>query len=108
MFHGLSHHANSVHIVYDGPRKEEMQEFLDFMYEIRKQNPNMIFTGDTIFSSTWGRTDLPTGSMEDIMDSITQKILILPENTIIYPGHGRSTIVKDEKPIYFELRKKDF
>ena len=42
------------------------------------------------------------------MDSITQKILILPENTIIYPGHGRSTIVKDEKPIYFELRKKDF
>lgn len=68
----------------------------------------MIFTGDTIFSGSWGRTDLPTGSMEDIMDSITQKILILPENTIIYPGHGRSTIVKDEKPIYFELRKKDF
>ena len=69
---------------------------------------NMIFTGDTIFSGSWGRTDLPTGSMEYIMDSITQKILILPENTIIYPGHGRSTIVKDEKPIYFELRKKDF
>ena len=50
---------------------------------------DMIFTGDTIFSSTWGRTDLPTGSIEDIMDSITNKILILPENTIIYPGHRK-------------------
>lgn len=69
---------------------------------------DMIFTGDTIFSSTWGRTDLPTGSMEDIMDSITNKILVLPENTIIYPGHGKSTKIKDEKPIYFELRKKDW
>lgn len=69
---------------------------------------DMIFTGDTIFSSSWGRTDLPTGSIEDIMDSITHKILILPENTIIYPGHGKSTLIKEEKPIYFELRKKDF
>ena len=40
----------NTNIVYDGPRKEEMQEFLDFMYEIRKQNPNMIFTGDTVYS----------------------------------------------------------
>lgn len=68
----------------------------------------MIFTGDTIFSSTWGRTDLPTGSLEDIMDSIINKILVLPENTIIYPGHGKSTLIKEEKPIYLELRKKDF
>ena len=37
-------------LVYDGPRKEEMQKFLDFMYEIRKQNPNMIFTGNTVYS----------------------------------------------------------
>lgn len=69
---------------------------------------DMIFTGDTIFSGTWGRTDLPTGSMEDIMDSIVNRILVLPENTIIYPGHGKSTMIKEEKPIYLELRKKDF
>lgn len=68
----------------------------------------MIFTGDTIFSGCWGRTDLPTGSMEDIMDSITRKILVLPDNTIIYPGHGKSTMIKEEKPIYLELRKKDY
>lgn len=68
----------------------------------------MIFTGDTIFSSTWGRTDLPTGSLEDIMNSITNKILVLPDNTIMYPGHGKSTLIREEKPIYLELRKKDF
>ena len=68
----------------------------------------MIFTGDMIFSSTWGRTDLPTGSIEDIMDSIINKILVLPNNTIMYPGHGKSTLIKEEKPIYLELRKKDF
>lgn len=69
---------------------------------------DMIFTGDTIFSGTWGRTDLPTGSIDDIMDSIVNRILVLPENTIIYPGHGKSTMIKEEKPIYLELRKKDF
>ncbi len=72
------------------------------------EKERMIFTGDTIFSGTWGRTDLPTGNMEEIMDSITNRILVLPDDTIIYPGHGKSTMIKDEKPIYFELRKKDF
>jgi len=63
----------------------------------------MIFSGDTIFRGTWGRTDLPTSSFEDIINSITEKIIILPEDTIIYPGHGKSTIVKEEKPIYIDL-----
>ena len=63
-----------------------------------------IFTGDTIFRGTWGRTDLPTSSLEDIMNSITKKILVLPDDTIIYPGHGKSTIVYEEKPIYFDLK----
>ena len=47
----------------------------------------MIFTGDTLFR---GRTDLPTGNFEDIIRSITNKIMILPENTIIYPGHRKA------------------
>lgn len=65
-----------------------------------------IFTGDTIFRGTWGRTDLPTGSMEKIMNSITKKILVLPDDVIIYPGHGKATMVIEEKPIYFELKPK--
>ena len=64
----------------------------------------MLFSGDTIFRGTWGRTDLPTSSLEQIMDSITKKILVLPDDTIIYPGHGKSSMIKEEKPIYLDLK----
>ena len=64
----------------------------------------MLFSGDTVFRGAWGRTDLPTSSFEDIIKSISEKIMSLPEETIIYPGHGKSTIVKEEKPIYLELK----
>lgn len=65
-----------------------------------------LFSGDTMFSGTWGRTDLPTSSREDIMNSITGKLLNLPEDTIVYPGHGKPTRIGDEKVIYLELRPK--
>ena len=66
----------------------------------------MLFSGDTIFRGTWGRTDLPTSSREDIMNSIVNKILVLPDDTFIFPGHGKATMLKDEKPIYLELKPK--
>ena len=65
-----------------------------------------LFSGDTIFAGTWGRTDLPTSSREKIMESIVNKILKLPEETFIYPGHGKATMLKDEKTIYLELKPK--
>ena len=65
----------------------------------------LLFSGDTLFKGTWGRTDLPTSNFEDIINSITNKILVLPDETIIYPGHGRMTRVKDEKNIYLELKE---
>lgn len=72
------------------------------------KDEKMLFSGDTIFRGTWGRTDLPTGSLENIINSITDKILVLPDETIIYPGHGKSSMVKEEKPIYLELKQRDF
>ena len=66
----------------------------------------LLFSGDTLFRGTWGRTDCPTGSLEDIMDSIVNKLMKLPEDTICYPGHGLSTKIRDEKPIYLELKPK--
>lgn len=68
----------------------------------------MLFSGDTLFRGTWGRTDLPTGGLSDIIDSITNKLLVLPDDTIVYPGHGKSTMIKEEKPIYLELRQRDY
>lgn len=64
----------------------------------------MLFSGDTMFRGTWGRTDLPTGSLEDIMKSITKKLLKLPDETIVYPGHGKSTMIREERPIYEDLK----
>lgn len=66
-----------------------------------------LFSGDTMFRGTWGRTDLPTGSFEDIIHSITDKIMILPEDTIIYPGHGKSSIVREEERIYLDLKARE-
>ena len=64
----------------------------------------LLFSGDTLFRGTWGRTDVPTGDFEDIINSITKKLMILPDDTIVYPGHGKSTIIREEKPIYLELK----
>lgn len=59
-----------------------------------------LFSGDTIFKHTYGRTDLETGSEREIIWSIKDKLLHLPDETIVYPGHGATTIIKDEKEIY--------
>lgn len=65
---------------------------------------NLLFSGDTLFRGAWGRTDVPTASFEDIIASITNKLIILPEKTIVYPGHGKSTMIKEERPIYLDLK----
>ena len=63
----------------------------------------LVFSGDTMFKGMWGRTDLPTSSYEDIMKSISNKLLVLPDETIVYPGHGMSTKIEYEEPIYYNL-----
>jgi hydroxyacylglutathione hydrolase len=58
---------------------------------------NVIFSGDTIFQESIGRTDLPGGSTEVLLNSIREKILPLPDETEIYPGHGDTTKIRNEK-----------
>ena len=72
------------------------------------EEQRLVFTGDTLFSGSWGRTDLPTGNFEEIMNSINNKLMILPDETIVYPGHGKTTMIQDEKDIYIELKAKKF
>ncbi|MBN2412569.1 MBL fold metallo-hydrolase [candidate division KSB1 bacterium] len=57
---------------------------------------NCLFTGDTLFSESIGRTDLPGGSYESLLSSIRNKLLILPSETIVYPGHGQATTIERE------------
>lgn len=75
---------------------------------IYNEKERLVFTGDTLFSGSWGRTDLPSGNFEEIMDSINNKLMILPDETIVYPGHGKTTMIQDEKDIYINLKGKEF
>ncbi len=58
---------------------------------------SVLFAGDTLFAGSIGRTDLWGGSREDILRSIHQKLLALPEDTVVFPGHGIATTIGDER-----------
>lgn len=58
---------------------------------------NALFTGDTLFAGSIGRTDLDGGSFEEIINSIKNKLIVLPGETKVYPGHGPSTTIATEK-----------
>ena len=57
----------------------------------------VVFSGDTLFNYGIGRYDLPGGSYSQLMDSIHTKLLVLPDDTIVYPGHGPETTVGIER-----------
>jgi len=56
-----------------------------------------LFAGDTLFAGSIGRTDLWGGSLEQIMDSLRGKLMELPEDTKVYPGHGATTTIGQER-----------
>ena len=58
---------------------------------------NVIFTGDTLFAGGIGRTDLPGGSYQDLQKSIKEKLLVLSDDKIIYPGHGSDSTMGEER-----------
>jgi hydroxyacylglutathione hydrolase len=57
----------------------------------------LLIAGDTLFAGSIGRTDLPGGSFEQIIDSIYTRLLTLPDETHVLPGHGSATTIGDEK-----------
>jgi glyoxylase-like metal-dependent hydrolase (beta-lactamase superfamily II) len=57
----------------------------------------MLIAGDTLFAGSIGRTDLPGGSSEKIIDSLQQKVLALPDDTLVVPGHGPLTTIGEER-----------
>jgi hydroxyacylglutathione hydrolase len=56
-----------------------------------------LIAGDTLFAGSIGRTDLPGGSFEKILRSLHEKVLALPEETVVIPGHGPLTTIAEER-----------
>jgi glyoxylase-like metal-dependent hydrolase (beta-lactamase superfamily II) len=52
-----------------------------------------VITGDVLFKDTIGRTDLPTGDFDLLMNSIKTRLFTLPGETVVYPGHGENTTI---------------
>lgn len=56
-----------------------------------------LFSGDTLFCQSVGRTDFPTGSMSEIVRSVKEKLMVLPDEVKVYPGHGDTTTIGFER-----------
>lgn len=86
----LENKAASLKIIHTPGHTQDSVLFYD------EQN-NLAFVGDTIFKNSIGRTDFPGGNTQQLKESIKNKVLVLPNNTILYSGHSDSTNVDTEK-----------
>lgn len=64
---------------------------------ISLQGDGFVLTGDALFNQSIGRTDLPGGDLKTLLNSITEKLFKLDDETVVYPGHGHETSIGDEK-----------
>lgn len=60
-------------------------------------SPFVVFGGDVLFQGSIGRTDFPDGSFDDLAAGIRQKLYVLPDDTLVLPGHGPATTIGNEK-----------
>jgi glyoxylase-like metal-dependent hydrolase (beta-lactamase superfamily II) len=69
------------------------------------EKDSVVFTGDALFAGSIGRTDLPGGNFQTLINSIRNKLFTLPAETVVYPGHGRETTIgtEIESNPYFKL-----
>jgi hydroxyacylglutathione hydrolase len=61
------------------------------------EDEDLVLSGDALFAGSIGRVDLPGGSMEVLMRSIEERLLALPDETVVYPGHGPRTTIGNER-----------
>lgn len=57
----------------------------------------VVFTGDTLLRGNMGRTDMPGGSHDELMESIRTRLMVLPNDTVVFPGHGPQTSIGAER-----------
>jgi hydroxyacylglutathione hydrolase len=67
------------------------------VFRVANGPTDVVFSGDTLFRQSVGRTDLPGGSGRDLLRSIVTKLLVLDDDTVVLPGHGESTTIGAER-----------
>jgi len=88
----LPHDAGKITV----PKESEKADASEDSEKISLPAPQL-FSGDTLFAGSIGRTDLWGGSMEQIMDSLRTKLMHLPDETVVHPGHGPVTTIGNER-----------
>lgn len=99
-------HVNANRSLEEGPGQEILGESVDILH-VPGHHPASIclyfpgrgevYVGDTLFAGSIGRTDLPDGDHELLVKGIREKLFALPDETLVFPGHGPSTYIGNEK-----------
>ena len=61
------------------------------------KDQGILFSGDTLFQGSVGRSDLPTGDWDQLMNSVNNILMKLPDETTVFPGHGPATTIGQER-----------
>ena len=103
---GVPYSTNADILVSDGDELKVGDVTLKFIHTpghteggmcIYVKEAKALFSGDTLFRQSIGRTDFPGGSYKEIMDSIRKKLFLLPDDTNVFPGHMGTTSIGFEK-----------
>jgi glyoxylase-like metal-dependent hydrolase (beta-lactamase superfamily II) len=99
----LPHDAGKVSVLHGDDKAASAQHARGIIAPDQAENAAFrapqLFSGDTLFAGSIGRTDLWGGSMEQIMDSLQTKLMHLPDDTIVHPGHGPVTSIGHERQL---------
>lgn len=94
VLHTPGHTPGSISLVVDEQLTGTAQELTSVAHH---HAPPSLLAGDTLFQGSIGRTDLWGGSYPEIILSIREKLLALPDDTVVHPGHGSATTIGDER-----------
>jgi hydroxyacylglutathione hydrolase len=97
VLHTPGHTQGSVSLVVEPKMKNSSSVAGPHAAPPSNRSAALLLAGDTLFQGSIGRTDLPGGSFSTILHSIHEKLMALPDDMVVYPGHGDSTTIGEER-----------